>query len=666
MSNTEDIWNKYIKCERTGFGAYGDVYKIKNKNNGYYYALKEIDKEKCNKSKESLLSEVEIMNKIKNENSIDIKEIIDTKNYLYIIMELCECNLEQYVKRREDQISINEIKEVLIQLNNTFKIMLNKNIIHRDLKPNNILISLNRLDKCLIKLCDYGSSKIISNIITNTISYTGSLLTMAPEILNDEKDFSKSDLWSLGIIIYYMYFKEYPYNGKNDHLLFKDINSGKKIKSINNKDLNDLMNGLLTINVKDRLSWEQYFNHPFFKQNNNYPYFNFQCQKHFKDVNYYCKNCKLNFCNDCLEKHNSHQIISFNNIGLNDNEFNIIENLFKEIETRINKFNLIKEKIKLLFNKMIKINENIYQNDYINDFKNYYINYLKFMNEKMKIEDIKIININNDNYNNSQNHIICEYDIKTQDINKEIRILNSHEEVCREDKKNYTGTKNEKEIKDKCEIYINEKKINFCYKYKFENKGKYIIKYFFNQPLSSFDRIFCDCPSIISFDFSNYHCNSVTDMGWMFWNCSSLTSLDLSNFNTQKVTNMRGMFCKSSSLTSLDLSNFNTNNVIDMYGMFCNCSSLTSLDLSNFNTNNVIDMNCMFYKCSSLTSLDLSNFNTNNVTNMGYMFYNCSSLTALNLSNFITNNVKDMSNMLSGINENCLIISNDEKIKKLK
>jgi len=98
MSNTEDIWNKYIKCERTGFGAYGDVYKIKNKNNGYYYALKEIDKEKCNKSKESLLSEVEIMNKIKNENSIDIKEIIDTKNYLYIIMELCECNLEQYVK----------------------------------------------------------------------------------------------------------------------------------------------------------------------------------------------------------------------------------------------------------------------------------------------------------------------------------------------------------------------------------------------------------------------------------------------------------------------------------------------------------------------------------------------------------------------------------------
>ena len=460
MSNTEDIWNKYIKCERIGFGAYGDVYKIKKKNNGYYYALKEIDKEKYNKSKESLFAEVEIMNKIKNENSVCVKEIIDTKKYFYIIMELCECNLEQYVKRREDQISINEIKELLIQLNNTFKIMLNQNIIHRDLKPNNILISLNRLDKCLIKLCDYGSSKIISN----TISYRGSLLTMAPEILNDEKDLSKSDLWSLGIIIYYIYFKEYPYYGKNDHLLFNDIHSGKKIKSIDNKELNDLMNRLLKINVKERLSCDEYFNHPFFKQNNYYPYFNFQCQNHFQKVNYYCKNCKLNFCNVCLKNHNSHQIISFDNIGLNNNELNIIENLFKEIETRIYTCNLIKENIKFLFTKMKKKDENIYENDYINDFKKFYIDYLKVMYEKLKIEEIKIIEINNINI---QNYIICEYEIKKEDINKEIKILNSHDEVFREDKKNYIGSNNEKEIKDKSEIYINEKKIDFCYKYKF-------------------------------------------------------------------------------------------------------------------------------------------------------------------------------------------------------
>ena len=96
-------------------------------------------------------------------------------------MDLCINNLEDYIKSRENEITINEIKEVLIQLNNVFKIMNNKKIIHRDLKPSNILISLDRLDKCLIKLSDYGSSKFInlSNTKTNT---KGTPLTMAPEI----------------------------------------------------------------------------------------------------------------------------------------------------------------------------------------------------------------------------------------------------------------------------------------------------------------------------------------------------------------------------------------------------------------------------------------------------------------------------------------------------
>ena len=50
---------------------------------------------------------------------------------------------------------------------------------------------------------------------------------------------------------------------------------------------------------------------------------------------------------------------------------------------------------------------------------------------------------------------------------------------------------------------------------------------------------------------------------------------------------------------------------------------------------------------------------------MRSMFYNCFSLTSLNLSNFNTNNVKDMSDMFNGFNENCMILSYDEKINKI-
>ena len=151
MSQIEKSCPEYSNFERIGSGTFGNIYKAQNKETKYYVAIKEIDKERYDNSTNE---ESEIMNKIKTENSVSVIETIDTKEYYYIVMELCDCNLEEYILKREKKLSIKEIREVLTQLNNTFKIMQKENIIHRDLKPSNILISFNRLDKCLIKLSD--------------------------------------------------------------------------------------------------------------------------------------------------------------------------------------------------------------------------------------------------------------------------------------------------------------------------------------------------------------------------------------------------------------------------------------------------------------------------------------------------------------------------------
>ena len=102
MSNI-DIWEKYKKIEKIGFGNYGNVYKVKDKKTGDYYALKEIKKGKFEILENKLLEE---MNKIKIENKITIKEIINKKEYLYIIMELCEYNLGEYIKRKNNQFQL--------------------------------------------------------------------------------------------------------------------------------------------------------------------------------------------------------------------------------------------------------------------------------------------------------------------------------------------------------------------------------------------------------------------------------------------------------------------------------------------------------------------------------------------------------------------------------
>jgi len=240
-------------------------------------------------------------------------------------------------------------------------------------------------------------------------------------------------------------------------------------------------------------------------------------------------------------------------------------------------------------NKWQKLMDSLLQIDYKKRFDINQVN--KFLEDELNIKD------------SIENKIIGEIHIKKEDINKDIRIINSFENVKRELKlKDDDDFKylNEKEIKENIEIKINGKIIEFTYYYKFNKEGKNIIEYSFKNILTKTCFMFYDCISLINLDFSKFDTQNVINMSYMFYNCYSLISLDLSKFNTQKVNDMSYMFYQCKSLKSLDLSNFNTQVVINMSNMFDNCSSLKSLDLSNFNTQNVTFMSFMFYNCNSL------------------------------------------------------------------
>ena len=237
-------------------------------------------------------------------------------------------------------------------------------------------------------------------------------------------------------------------------------------------------------------------------------------------------------------------------------------------------------------------------------------------------------NLSNDNY------IIAEINIKDDDVNKNIRILNSIEEYKRslsfEDKIIKKEEENEQEIK-KCEIRINNELIPFNYFYKFKKKGKYLIKYSFKNYLTKTNYMFSDCSSLTEINLFNFITKNVTNMSGMFLGCFSLENINLFRFDTRNVNDMNYMFFRCSSLKNINLSFFDTRNVTNMSWMFSYCSSLNSIDLSNFITQIVTDMNSMFWHCSSLSKLDLSNFNTQNVTNMRDMFSGCDKLKRENL-----------------------------------
>ena len=209
------------------------------------------------------------MKKCHCENSVEIYDYFDTKKDFVIVMELCDNTLFKELTKTKNGFSAKEIKEILLQLNNVFRKMNENNIAHRDIKLHNILIKYLNKEKTKFKvlLSDYGVSKQLSSITKKYKTHTGTQIIMAPEILNGDNYNNKCDLWSLGVNIYQLYTKKPPYTGQFDKVILNQIDKLRQsvLNIIKEKDLKDLLSKLLVKNPANRLSWEEYFNHDFFK-----------------------------------------------------------------------------------------------------------------------------------------------------------------------------------------------------------------------------------------------------------------------------------------------------------------------------------------------------------------------------------------------------------------
>ena len=134
---------------------------------------------------------------MKIDNNIMINKIIDSDKNIYLIMDLCLFNLEEYINMRKEKLSINEIKKILLDLNKSLKIMIEKKIIHGNIKLSNILISLNQTNQLSFNLNIYDSIQFINKLESMSITNQKPVLSNSPEILKGENISNKSDIWSV-------------------------------------------------------------------------------------------------------------------------------------------------------------------------------------------------------------------------------------------------------------------------------------------------------------------------------------------------------------------------------------------------------------------------------------------------------------------------------------
>lgn len=240
LANMESVMKDLI-----GKGAFARVYKICLSEKNKKFALKVISK---NFPKNLINPYLNFLKNVKKPFFAKAYEFIEDENNYYIIMEYYQFNLNHFIK---EKMEIKNIFKIIEKLNVILFELNSKNIIFRNIKPENIFIVNNNGnldDNFEIILSDCCNAYLfLYNQYNKHFSFNNYL---APEISHNKGIDKKSDIWSLGKLLYNMLFFEYLTGEESD---FDFINC------IKNEEFKNFLFGLVKKEIISRTTWEKYF-----------------------------------------------------------------------------------------------------------------------------------------------------------------------------------------------------------------------------------------------------------------------------------------------------------------------------------------------------------------------------------------------------------------------
>lgn len=289
--------NKYEVLGVVGEGAYGIVYKCRNKETNEFVAIKKFKETNDDLVKKTMKRELRMLQVLNHENIVCFKEAFKRKGNLFLVFEYVERNLLELLQDHPRGLDPKLIRSLIFQLCKSIKYLHDKNIIHRDIKPENLLVN----DSMVLKLCDFGFARTIKNTPKEQLTdYVATRWYRAPELLLTQGEYGPEvDYWAIGCIMGELVDGNPLFPGENEidqlHCIQKVLGNFTEEQVemfygnplLNGKNLLDVvkpetlerryigklpkvainfMKGLLCLDPKKRLNGNTVFLHPYFEK----------------------------------------------------------------------------------------------------------------------------------------------------------------------------------------------------------------------------------------------------------------------------------------------------------------------------------------------------------------------------------------------------------------
>ncbi|KAG9348416.1 hypothetical protein JZ751_002151 [Albula glossodonta] len=244
----------YTVLKVIGEGSFGRALLVQSKDSSGHYVLKEIRMRKTQSGQESSRKEALLLSRMKHPNIVAYRESFEADGHLYIVMEYCTGgDLLQRIKQQKNSLfSVEVILKWFAQMCLGAKYIHDKRVLHRDLKSKNVFLTENGT----IKLGDFGSACVLNSSKAYAYSYVGTPYYVSPEIWDNKPYNNKSDVWSLGCVLYELCTLHHPFQARSWKSLILKVCRGAYPPLPNHLpyELHYLLRQMFKTNPRDRPS----------------------------------------------------------------------------------------------------------------------------------------------------------------------------------------------------------------------------------------------------------------------------------------------------------------------------------------------------------------------------------------------------------------------------